>query len=109
MATFNTSLNDGEWAKEHVIHRRRCLFRSAVVANKGVTDVWIWVCDSNNEGANKPSMCPLLLPAGTTQSIDRSYSPRLMQHGIYVCATLDAHQKTPPASSDIYFEVDYDV
>ena len=109
MPTFNTNA-DTDWVRHNVVVQKRVLFRSCVVANKNAAQgFWLWVCDSNNEGAAKPSMAPLWVPPLSSQSIDRSYSPRRMYNGIYVVATTDPVVKTLPATNDAYFEVDYDV
>ena len=107
MPTFNTNA-DQDWERFHIVQQRRCKFKSCVVSNKNPAQgFWLWVCDSNNEGAAKPAMTPLWVPPMSTQSLDRSYSPREMLNGILVLATTDPVTKTPPATNDAYFEVDY--
>jgi hypothetical protein len=84
-----------------------CWFKLCVVANKGASDFWLFVCDGT-EGQTTSTLAPIYVVAGTTQSIDRTLSPRLMVNGIYVCASSDPVTKTLITSNDAWFEVAYE-
>lgn len=81
-------------------------FKTCVVSNKGIVDFWLWVCDGDS---GRPALAPIYVPAGTTQSINRAESPRLMPNGIYVCATTDPVTKTLITSNDAWFELGHEI
>jgi hypothetical protein len=92
------------WCSQLTVIGGRTWFKSCTVANKGPVDFWLWICDDPG-ASTRPTLCPVLVPAGTTQSIDRTTSPRLMVNGIYVCASSDPATRTLITGADAWFEV----
>lgn len=96
------------WNSQLLANRTGAWFKNCTVANKsGATAFWLWICDSDQAAA--PCMAPVYVPASTTQSIDRTLSPRFMPGGIYVCATTDPLTRTLIPAADAWFEVTYEI
>lgn len=96
------------WNSQLLAIGKAAWFKNCTVANKGAVDFWLWVCDASGE-ALAPTMAPIYVPALTTQSIDRTLSPRFFGNGIYVCATTDPQTRTLITAGDAFFELSYEI
>jgi hypothetical protein len=104
----STTNADGDWESERLGCGKQCAVSGVAVANKGAVDFWLWICDSSTKEADKPFLCPILVPAGQSNSLDWSLRPVKMLHGVYVCATTDPLTKTLITTQDAYFDIAYE-
>jgi hypothetical protein len=93
------------WCSQLMVNQTGAWFKSCTAANKGAAGFWLWVCDQSLS----PVLAPVFVPASSTWSIDRTFSPRLMPGGIYVCATSDPVTRTLIAANDAWFELAYEI
>jgi hypothetical protein len=95
--------------KEAVAYNQPCVFRVAVMTNNGAGPLWLCVADSRDNNAKVPHLAPVLVPNGSTGSLDWSMAARDMRDGIYVYASTDPTNKALPGTNDVFFEVAYDL
>ena len=95
------------WCNQVRVCGSPCIFKAAVVSNKGATTFWLWICDDACEAGN-PVCAPLCVPGNSTQSIDWTMAPRRMMNGLLCLATTDPLNKTLLPAADAWFEVAYD-
>lgn len=104
----STTNAEYDWERERVACQKQCAVAGVAVANKGAAGFWLWICDGGTAETDKPFLCPIYVPGGSSNSLDWSMRPVKFVHGCYVCATTDPFTKTLIATPDAFFDIAYE-